>query len=89
MRYGWSEAKNRSNQRKHDGISFEAAALVFENDRCLVGRDHIDETGEQRWHAIGAAQIEPDDASVLLVVHAYKRELAWRRNHPHHLSPQG
>ena len=72
MRYEWNEAKNRANQRKHDGISFEAATLVFEDERCLVGRDDIDETGEQRWHAIGAAQIEPEAATVLLVVHAYR-----------------
>jgi hypothetical protein len=31
------------------------AALVFEDERCLIGLDRIDETGERRWHAIGAA----------------------------------
>lgn len=50
------------------------AALVFEDDRCLVGPDRIDETGEQRWHAVGAARIEPDAAVVLLVVHVYREE---------------
>jgi uncharacterized DUF497 family protein len=30
--------------------------------------------GEQRWHAIGAARIEPDAAVVLLVVHVYREE---------------
>jgi uncharacterized DUF497 family protein len=68
MCYEWEEEKNRLNQRKH-GISFEAAALVFEDERCLVRPDRIDETGEQRWHAIGSACIEPDAAVVLLVVH--------------------
>jgi uncharacterized protein len=72
VRYEWGEEKNRSNQRKHDGISFELATLVFEDDRCLLGSDRIDETGEQRWHAIGMAQIEPEGAVVLLVVHAYR-----------------
>ena len=57
MRYEWDEAKNRRNQRRHGGISFELAALVFEDRRCLVGRNRIDETGEQRWHAIGAVHI--------------------------------
>ena len=75
MRYEWSEAKNQANQRKHDGISFEAAAWVFEDEYCLVGPDHIDETGEQRWHAIGTAQIEPSAAAILLVVHAYRENL--------------
>ena len=50
------------------------AALVFENERCLIGPDRIDETGERRWHAIGAAQIEQEAAVVLLVVHAYRED---------------
>jgi uncharacterized DUF497 family protein len=47
-------------------------ALVFEDERCLAGLDRIDETGEPRWHAIGAVQIEPVADVVLLVVHAYR-----------------
>ena len=74
MRYEWDQAKNRRNQRKHEGISFELAALVFEDERCLIGPDRIDETGERRWHAIGAARIEPAVAVVLLVVHAYRED---------------
>jgi uncharacterized DUF497 family protein len=53
---------------------FELATLAFEDERCLVNLDRIDETGEQRWHAIGAAQIEPKGAVVLLVVHAYRED---------------
>lgn len=74
MRYEWDEAKNRRNQRKHGGISFETAALVFEDDHCLVGPDCVDQTGEQRWHAIGEVCIEPAGAAVLLVVHAYRED---------------
>jgi uncharacterized protein len=73
MCYEWDVEKNRLNQRKH-GISFEMAALVFEDERCLVRTDRIDEMGEQRWHAIGAARIEPDASVVLLVVHIYREE---------------
>jgi hypothetical protein len=73
MCYEWDEAKNRLNKEKH-GVSFEIAALVFEDERCLVRPDRIDETGEQRWHAIGAVRIEPDAAVVLLVVHVYREE---------------
>jgi uncharacterized DUF497 family protein len=50
------------------------AALVFEDPRCVVGLDRIDETGEPRWHAIGRVQIEPGAVAVLLVVHAYKED---------------
>jgi uncharacterized DUF497 family protein len=75
MRYEWDEAKNLRNQRKHDGISFELAALVFEDEGCLVSADRIDvKTGEQRWHAIGAAQVEPGAGAVLLVVHVYRED---------------
>ena len=74
VRYEWDEQKNRRNQRKHGGISFELAALVFEDELCLVGPDRSDETGELRWHAIGAVQIEPETAAVLLVVHAYRED---------------
>lgn len=71
LRYEWDERKNRRNRKKH-GISFELAALVFEDERCLVGLDRIDQTGEQRWHAIGVAQIEAAVAVVLLVVYVYR-----------------
>jgi uncharacterized DUF497 family protein len=75
MRYEWDEAKNLRNQRKHDGISFELATLVFEDERCLVYPDRIDsKTEEERWHAIGAAQLEPLGRAMLLVVHAYRED---------------
>ena len=73
MRYEWDEAKNLRNQRKHGGISFEMATLVFEDPNCLIYPDRNDpESGEQRWHALGVAQIEARARAVLLVVHAYK-----------------
>jgi uncharacterized DUF497 family protein len=75
MRYEWDQGKNLRNQRKHDGISFEVAMLVFEDEHCLVYHDRIDcKTNEQRWHAIGTAQIEPEVRAVLLVVHAYRED---------------
>ena len=75
MRYQWDEVKNWRNQRKHDGISFELAAAVFEDSYCLIGRDRIDTTGELRWHAIGAIQFEPQTIAVLMVVHAYREDI--------------
>ena len=71
MRYEWDELKNERNQRKH-GISFELATTVFEDDLCLVRRDRVDENGEQRWLALGAARISHDYGAVLLVVHVYR-----------------
>jgi hypothetical protein len=52
MRYEWDQEKNRLNQRKHR-VSFEMAALALEDERCLVRPDRVDETGEQRWYALG------------------------------------
>jgi hypothetical protein len=74
MRYEWDERKNRLNQRKHDGISFELATLAFEDEWALIGPDRVDESGEQRWHLIGAVSIEPGINAVLLVVHAYRED---------------
>jgi uncharacterized protein len=75
VRYEWDETKNLRNQQKHGGISFELAALVFEDEYCLIVPDRIDvKTGEQRWHALGTARIETGYAAVLLVVHAYREK---------------
>jgi uncharacterized DUF497 family protein len=72
MRYVWDERKNRENQRKHGGISFELAALVFEDPYCLIELDRVDEAGEQRWYALGTVSVRPGIRAVLLVVHAYR-----------------
>jgi uncharacterized DUF497 family protein len=74
MRYEWDERKNRENQRKYAGISFELAMSVFHDEDCLFTKDRVDETGEQRWHAIGAVLVEPGIADFLLVVHAYRED---------------
>lgn len=71
MRYEWDQRKNRENQRKH-GIGFELASLVFNDPDCLVEMDRVDETGEQRWHALGAASIEPETALIVLVAFVYR-----------------
>ena len=74
MRYEWDERKNRQNQRKHGGISFQLAALAFEDEDRLVGLDRVDEGGEQRWHLLGNAILGPGFSAVLLVVHAYRED---------------
>jgi uncharacterized DUF497 family protein len=68
MRFEWDDEKNRINQRKHDGIAFETAALIFNDPFAVFRKDRIVE-GEQRWHAIGSAL-----GAVLLVVHVYRVE---------------
>lgn len=51
------------------------AASVFEDERCLVRADRVDQTGEQRWHAIEAARLSPDAQAVLFIVHVYRSEI--------------
>jgi uncharacterized protein len=68
MRFGWDREKNRVSQKKHGGIAFESAAMVFDDPHVLFRRDRIVD-GEQRRHAIGAAQ-----GAVLLVVHVHRME---------------
>lgn len=62
IRFEWDEAKNLSNQRKHDGVSFEEARQVFQDPLHVSAPDRI-EGGEQRWQTVGAVQ-----AVVILVV---------------------
>jgi len=54
MCFEWDERKNRLNQRKHEGVSFELAMLVFEDEHRVISQDRVDETAEQRWLALGA-----------------------------------
>jgi uncharacterized protein len=74
MRYAWDERKNQQNKKKH-GISFEQAALVLEDENCLIRPDRIDENGEQRGHAIGAVQPTTGGRVILLVVHVWREEI--------------
>jgi len=68
-RFTWREAKNLSNQRKHDGLSFEVAARVFLDPLHLSVQDRI-EDGEQRWQTLG----QVGGVTVLLVAHTFTEE---------------
>ena len=63
MQITWDERKNRTNQRKH-GISFETAALVFDDPYQLSTQDREVE-GELRWQTIGTVKVR----QILLVAH--------------------
>ena len=43
IRFEWDEAKNRSNQRKHHGVSFEEARQVFQDPLHLSVQDRIED----------------------------------------------
>jgi uncharacterized protein len=63
LRFSWDERKNRINRRKHR-ISFQTAALVFDDPRHISHLDREVE-GELRWQTIGMVK----GIHVLLVVH--------------------
>jgi uncharacterized DUF497 family protein len=63
MRFVWDKGKNRRNQAKHK-VSFETAALVFDDPNTLSIKDRFLE-GEERWQTIGLV----DGVVVLLVAH--------------------
>jgi uncharacterized DUF497 family protein len=60
--------KNRIDRRKH-GISFEAAAWIFDDPGVVSYRDRIVEQ-EERWHAIGSA----GGVAIVLVVHTSEEQ---------------
>jgi len=65
MRIDWDPNKSRSNQRKH-GVSFESAALVFDDPNQLSIQDRY-EGGEERWQTIGLV----NGIAVLIVSHTF------------------
>lgn len=71
MRFEWDPEKELINIKKH-GIDFTVAAKVFNDPNLTLIEDRIDQdTGERRWHAIGAAAGN-DEAALLVVVHVYR-----------------
>ena len=66
--FAWSEPKNAANRKKH-GISFEAAARVFDDPSAVSYMERF-EKGEQRWHTIGLA----GGIAIVLVAHTATEE---------------
>lgn len=67
MRWTWDPAKSAANRGKH-GLSFETAALVFD-DPLHASRQDAHPAGN-RWHTIGLV-----GRVLLLVVHTWPEEL--------------
>jgi len=68
MVFVWDEKKNRGNRRKH-GISFEAAARIFDDPNVVSHPDRMVDS-EERWHSIGIA----DGIAIALVVHTSEEQ---------------
>lgn len=72
VRFEWDPEKERANIRKHNGVDFQMAAMVFDDPNFLLRKDRIDdESGEQRWHAVGEVSID-EGALLLVVVHVVR-----------------
>ena len=69
IRFTWDEDKNLANQRKHNGISFEVAARVFNDPFCLTRQDRIEDF-ETRWQTVGVVH----GVTLLLVAHTITEE---------------
>lgn len=54
MTFEWDENKNKSNKKKHDGLSFEIAARVFLDEKRIEKYDaYNSKLDEQRYQVIG------------------------------------
>lgn len=68
MQFAWDERKNHLNKKKHR-VSFETAALVFEDPSHLSIADREME-GELRWQTLGMAP----GMQILLVAHTIEED---------------
>jgi uncharacterized protein len=54
VRFEWDGEKNRTNQSKHPGITFEAAQEVFDDpNQVVLENSFLKDEGEQRYQVIG------------------------------------
>jgi hypothetical protein len=67
LQFTWDERKNSANRRKH-GISFETAALVFDDPHHVSTQDREVE-GELRWQTVGMV----NGIHILLVAHTVSK----------------
>jgi uncharacterized DUF497 family protein len=68
MNFKWDPEKDAINKAKH-GVSFETAALVFDDPFHLSVIDRVVE-GEERWRTMG----QIGGLVILIVAHTYKEQ---------------
>ncbi len=69
MRFDWDPNKAAANVENHDGITFEEACEVFDDDYAVVEVDEAHSFGEQRYRIIGASS-----QRLLFVVYVEREE---------------
>jgi hypothetical protein len=55
MKFDWNPDKADANVRKHNGVTFEEACEVFDDDYAVVEVDVAHSVGEPRYRIIGAS----------------------------------
>ena len=65
LNFEWDENKNISNQKKHDGVTFEEAKTVFSDELARLIPDPDHSVGEERFILMGLSS----QLKLLLVSH--------------------
>ena len=52
MKFDWNPDKAAANARKHNGVTFEEAREVFDDDDAVAESDVAHSSGEQRYRII-------------------------------------
>lgn len=73
IRFGWNQAKNLANQRKH-GVNFEEASQVFWDPLHLAVADRVVDD-EQSWQTLGSSRRTAGDLILLLVARTVREDL--------------
>jgi uncharacterized DUF497 family protein len=82
MHITWDSKKAATNQKTHDGVTFEEAQQVLLDPFALT-REDSDSENEQRFVTLGMGS----KTRILLVVYTYREETiriisAWKANEP-------
>lgn len=73
MKFDWDNGKAARNVAKHDGVTFEEAATVFDDPFFVVLADDAHSFDEQRYWING----ESEQSRVLLVVYTERGDVVW------------
>lgn len=70
LEFEWDDNKALKNKKKHEGITFEEAKTVFEDERAILFDDPDHSIDEQRFIIIGMSY----KSRMLVVCHCYREE---------------
>jgi uncharacterized protein len=71
MKFDWDDSKAARNEKRHDGVTFQEAATVFDDPYFVVLTDDDHSFGEMRYWIIG----ESIEGRNLLVVYTERGDL--------------